>query len=62
MDALSELVQAATALANAVDDETAALEEMRGITGVDAAKAAESRVVECSQQLRALLARIGGEA
>ena len=60
MAAYAELMIAARNMLNAVEDETAALEAVRGMCGADAAKAAESRVVEASEQLRTALASLAG--
>lgn len=53
----AELVAKARGLADAVDAETAALEAMRRGTGTNEAAIAESRVVEASASLRAVLVR-----
>jgi hypothetical protein len=60
--ALEEFVDAARALHKAVVDETAALEAMRRNFGAGEAKAAESRVMECSKQFLIASERLGGAA
>lgn len=60
--AVEGALSAAAALADAVDAETAHLASFKfaTIAEADQAKGFENRVVECSQALRAALARCGG--
>jgi hypothetical protein len=62
--AVAELIEASRRLVVSVSDETEALRTFKGSDGegMAACKIAESRVVECTELLRATLSRLGASA